>query len=70
MRASALEHRAAQRCVGAGIKIDLAIQTGKVALGVAAQRKGAVHGMALGMERERLHFTGRWNLYAASAARC
>ena len=54
MRAGALEHRAAQRRVGAGIKVDLAVQTGKVALGVAAQRKGAVHGMALGMERERL----------------
>ena len=54
MRAGALEHRAAQRRVGAGIKIDLAIQAGKVALGVAAQRKDAVHGVALGMERERL----------------
>ena len=54
MRAGALEHRAAQRSVGAGIKVDLAIQAGKVALGVATQRKGAVHGMALGMERKRL----------------
>ena len=54
MRAGALEHRAAQRRVGAGVKVDLAVQTGKVALGVAAQRKGAVHGVALGMERERL----------------
>ena len=54
MRAGALEHRAAQRRVGTGVKVDLAIQTGKVALGVATQRKGAVHGVALGMERERL----------------
>ena len=54
MRAGALEHRAAQRRVGAGIKVDLAVQAGKVALGVATQRKGAVHGVALGMERERL----------------
>ena len=54
MRAGALEHRTAQRRVGAGVKVDLAVQTGKVALGVATQRKGAVHGMALGMERERL----------------
>ena len=54
MRAGTLEHRAAQRRVGAGVKVDLAVQTGKVALGVAAQRKGAVHGMALGMESERL----------------
>ena len=54
MRAGALEHRAAQRRVGAGIKVDLAVQAGKVALGVATQRKGTVHGMALGMERERL----------------
>ena len=54
MRTGALEHRAAQRRVGAGIKVDLAIQAGKVALGVAAQCKGAVHGVALGMERERL----------------
>ena len=54
VRAGALEHRAAQRRVGAGIKVDLAVQTGKVALGVAAQRKGAVHGVAFGMERERL----------------
>ena len=54
MRAGTLEHRAAQRRVGAGVKVDLAVQTGKVALGVAAQRKGAVHGVALGMERERL----------------
>ena len=54
MRTGALEHRTAQRRVGAGVKVDLAVQTGKVALGVAAQRKGAVHGVALGMERERL----------------
>ena len=54
MRAGALEHRAAQRRVGAGVKVDLAVQAGKVALGVAAQRKGAVHGMALRMERKRL----------------
>ena len=54
MRAGALEHRAAQRRVGAGIKVDLAVQAGKVALGVAAQCKGAVHGVALGMESERL----------------
>ena len=54
MRAGALEHRAAQRCVGAGIKIDLAVQTGKVALGVATQCKGTVHGMALGMKSKRL----------------
>ena len=54
VRAGALEHRAAQRRVGAGVKVDLAVQAGKVALGVAAQRKGAVHGVALGMERERL----------------
>ena len=54
MRAGALEHRAAQRRVGAGVKVDLAIQAGKVALGVAAQCKGAVHGVALGMESERL----------------
>ena len=54
MRAGALEHRAAQRRVGAGVKVDLAVQAGKVALGVATQRKGAVHGVALGMERERL----------------
>ena len=54
VRASALEHRAAQRSVGAGIKVDLAVQAGKVALGVATQRKGAVHGMALGMEGKRL----------------
>ena len=54
MRAGTLEHRTAQRRIGAGIKVDLAVQTGKVALGVAAQRKGTVHGMALGMESERL----------------
>ena len=54
MRAGALEHRAAQRRVGAGVKVDLAVQTGKVALGVAAQRKGAVHGRTLGMESKRL----------------
>lgn len=54
VRAGALEHRAAQRRVGTGIKVNLAIQAGKVALGVATQRKGAVHGMTLGMERERL----------------
>ena len=54
MRAGTLEHRAAQRSVGAGIKVDLAIQAGKVAFGIAAQCKGAVHGMTLGMERERL----------------
>ena len=54
MRTGALEHRAAQRCVGAGIKVDLAVQAGKVALGIAAQRKGTVHGMTLGMERKRL----------------
>ena len=54
MRAGALEHRAAQRRVGAGIKVNLAIQAGKVALGVATQRKGAVHGMTLGMEGKRL----------------
>ena len=54
MRTGALEHRAAQRSVGAGVKVDLAIQAGKVALGVATQRKGTVHGMALGMESERL----------------
>ena len=54
MRAGALEHRAAQRRVGAGVKVDLAIQTGKVALGVATQCKGTVHGVALGMECKRL----------------
>ena len=54
MRAGAFEHRAAQRRVGTGIKVDLAVQAGKVALGVATQRKGAVHGMTLGMERKRL----------------
>ena len=54
MCAGALEHRAAQRRVGAGVKVDLAVQAGKVALGVAAQCKGAVHGVALGMKRERL----------------
>ena len=54
MRAGALEHRAAQRRVGAGIKVDLAIQAGKVAFGVAAQCKGAVHGMTLGMKSKRL----------------
>lgn len=54
MRAGALEHRAAQRRVGAGVKVDLAVQAGKVALGVAAQCKGAVHGMTLGMKSERL----------------
>ena len=52
VRTGALEHRAAQRSVGAGIKVDLAVQAGKVALCVATQRKGAVHGMTLGMERE------------------
>ena len=54
MRTGALEHRAAQRRVGAGVKVDLAIQTGKVALGVATQCKGTVHGVALGMECKRL----------------
>ena len=54
MRTGALEHRAAQRRVGTGIKVDLAVQAGKVALGIAAQCKDTVHGVALGMERERL----------------
>ena len=54
MGACPLKHRSAQRCIGAGVKVDLAVQAGKDPVLVARKCKSSLHGVALRMEIDRL----------------
>ena len=54
VRAGALEDRAAQRRVGSGVEVDLAVQAHEGAVLVAAEGEGALHVVALGVEVDGL----------------
>ena len=54
MGAGSLQDRAAKRRICPCIKVDLTVQPGKDSVLIACKRKGSFHGMALGMEIDRL----------------
>ena len=53
MGTGALKNRAAERRIGAGIEINIAVERGKDSVLVAAEGKRPFHRVALWMKRER-----------------